>query len=229
VKQRKKEIEGRVRSFLDPLTALILRLGFSPDALTFIGLVFSILAGYHLARGRYAISATFLLVGGLCDVLDGSMARRSGRSSRRGAFLDSTLDRLAEIAVFLGLFLHYQNHLILQFLAMLALTGSLMTSYARARAEGLGVDCKVGLMERPERLILMILALYAAPLRIAGIGLLEVVVGALALLTYFTTFQRLAHVLIKLRPGLEGDPRGPENEDMPEGRANIFSVGSRRR
>ncbi len=225
----KTELQSRVRRYLDPLTGLILRLGFSPDALTLIGLVLSILAGYHLARGRYAIASTFLLFGGLCDILDGSMARRSGRSSRRGAFLDSTLDRLAEIAVFIGLFWHYQNQMTLQLLTVLALTGSLMTSYARARAEGLGAECKVGLMERPERVVLLIIALYAAPLRIKGIGLLEIAVGALALLTYVTTFQRIAHVIIRLRASDEGDSDRTTPGDPHERRGKVFSFGSRRR
>ena len=136
------------------------------------------------------------MLGALCDILDGSMARRAGRSSRRGAFLDSTLDRLAEIAVFIGLIAcYFRAQLFVQLLTGLALTGSLMTSYARARAEGLGVDCKVGLLERPERLALLILGLLLAPLSLAGVGLLVWVIVLLALLTYVTTLQRILHVL----------------------------------
>ena len=225
----KSDLQNRVRRILDPVTGIFLRLGFSPDALTLIGMVLSILAGYHLGRGRYAQAATFLLFGGLCDILDGSMARRSGRSTLRGAFLDSTLDRLAEIAVFLGLIFHYQGQITLQFLTALALTGSLMTSYARARAEGLGIDCKVGLLERPERLVLLILALYAAPLRIGGIGLLEVAIGALALLTYVTTFQRIAHVVFKLHVAEQGRGLDDPSGELHERRGKIFKFGNRRR
>jgi CDP-diacylglycerol--glycerol-3-phosphate 3-phosphatidyltransferase len=191
----KTAVQARIRRILDPVAGLLLRLGFSPDSLTLLGLVLSILAGIQAGRGRMLGAGLLLVFGGLCDILDGSMARRGGVGTRRGAFLDSTLDRLAEIAVFLGLLVHYDGRLFLQVMTLLALSGSLMTSYARARAEGLGIDCKVGLLERPERLILIIVGLLAAPLRIAGYGLLELVVIALVPLTYATTLQRIAHVV----------------------------------
>lgn len=191
----KASAQRLVRRILDPVAALALRLGLSPDALTVIGLLLSIGAGLLVAKGRLLAAALLLLAGALCDVLDGSMARRASRSSRHGAFLDSTLDRLAEIAVFVGLLALYRERLALQLLVLLALTGSLMTSYTRARAEGLGVDCKVGLLERPERLVLLILGLLLARLRPGGFSLLEWVIAALALLTYVTTLQRIVHVL----------------------------------
>ncbi len=183
------------RRILDPVAAGSLRLGLSPDALTIAGLLLSIVAGIAVAMGRLYPATLLLFLGALCDILDGSMARRAGRSSRRGAFLDSTLDRLAEIAVFIGLLVHFRAQLLVQVLVFVALTGSLMTSYARARAEGLGVDCKVGLLERPERLALLILGLLLAPLSLAGVGLLVWVIALLALLTYVTTLQRILHVL----------------------------------
>jgi len=183
------------RRILDPVAAGSLRLGLSPDALTIAGLLLSIVAGIAVAMGRLYPATLLLFLGALCDILDGSMARRAGRSSRRGAFLDSTLDRLAEIAVFIGIIVHFRAQLFVQLLTVLALTGSLMTSYARARAEGLGVDCKVGLLERPERLALLILGLLLAPLSLAGVGLLVWVIALLALLTYVTTLQRILHVL----------------------------------
>jgi len=215
-----------VRRVLDPVAGLILRLGFSPDALTLVGLLLSFLAGLEIARGRSLTAALFLFFGGLCDILDGGVARRGQRTSRRGAFLDSTLDRLAEIAVFLGLFIFYRERIVMQILTALALTGSLMTSYARARAEGLDVDCKVGLLERPERLVLIIVGLIAAPLRLGGFGLLELVIAALALLTYITTFQRIAHVLKRTQASAvsSGDERV---ESVQEGDGEVFSPSGR--
>lgn len=200
----KATIQALARRILDPLAGLILRMGFSPDALTLLGLILSIFAGFYVARGSFAAAALLLFLGGLCDVLDGSMARRSGRSSNRGAFLDSTLDRLAEIAVFMGLVFLYRDRVAMQLVTVMALTGSLMTSYARARAEGLGIECKVGLLERPERLGLMILGLLLARLQVAGYGVLELIVAGLALLTYLTTFQRIIHVVGKTRRPGEG-------------------------
>ena len=191
----KASAQRAARRILDPVAAGGLRLGLSPDALTLIGLALSIAAGVAVATGRLYVATLLLFLGALCDILDGSMARRAGCSSRRGAFLDSTLDRLAEIAVFIGLVVYFRERLFVQVLTLLALTGSLMTSYARARAEGLGIDCKVGLLERPERLALLILGLLLAPLRLGGLGLLEWVIALLALLTYVTTLQRILHVL----------------------------------
>lgn len=199
-------VQAFARRVIDPLAGLILRLGFSPDALTLTGLVLALFAGFYVARGAYLAAALLLFLGGLCDILDGSMARRDGRSSKRGAFLDSTLDRLAEIALFVGLVVLYRERIVLQLITVLALTGSLMTSYARARAEGLGVECKVGLLERPERLTLLILGLLLAPFRIGGYGVLELIIAALALLTYLTTAQRIVHVVG--RTGASGDSPG---------------------
>ena len=209
----KASAQALARRILDPLAGLILRMGFSPDALTLTGLLLSLLAGYSASRGNLGTAGTLLFFGGLCDVLDGSMARRGGRTSMRGAFLDSTLDRLGEIGLFLGLVLFFRENTLMLFVTVLALTGSLMTSYARARAEGLGVDCKVGLLERPERVVLLILGLWLAQVRVAGIGLLELVIGALAVLTYLTTIQRILHVVGHTAIPGEGDGKAPGADD----------------
>lgn len=230
----KTAIQRVARRILDPVAGLFLRLGFSPDALTLTGLLLSFLAAVAVAQGRMVSAALMLLFGGLCDILDGSMARRSGRSTLGGAFLDSTLDRLAEIAIFVGLVLHYRAHLSLQLIAVLALTGSLMTSYARARAEGLGVDCKVGLLERPERLTLLILGLLLSSLRVGGVGVLELVLIALAILTYLTTLQRILHVVGRARAQESASlsiapserPRAPDEADSkPSGDGEALGRG----
>ncbi len=214
----KASVQALARRILDPLAGLILRMGFSPDALTLTGLVLSLFAGLSASRGNFGTAGTLLFFGGLCDVLDGSMARRGGKASMRGAFLDSTLDRLGEIGLFLGLILYFHGNALMLFLTAMALTGSLMTSYARARAEGLGVDCKVGLLERPERMVLLILGLWLARLRVANFGVLELVIAALAALTYLTTVQRIIHVVGRTAvPGeCEGQALSADDEEEAE-------------
>ncbi|MBN2171303.1 MAG: CDP-alcohol phosphatidyltransferase family protein [Candidatus Krumholzibacteriota bacterium] len=218
---QKQAIQSWFRRWLDPLTALVHRLGISPDALTLTGLVLSLASAVLIAGGRFLVGAIVLLVGSLCDVLDGSLARRGGRANKGGAFLDSTLDRFSEIAVYLGLLYHYRGSAALQLICALALTGSLMTSYARARAEGLDIDCKVGLLERPERLAMLIVGLVAAPLRVGGVGPLELVLTLLAILTYVTTFQRIAHVMSRARD------HEPEPVDAAEPDGEALSASSR--
>jgi len=222
----KSRIQARVRIILDPLAGLILRMGFSPDALTLAGLILSIISGLNIARGNFTTAAILLLISGLCDMLDGTMARLGQRASRRGAFLDSTFDRLSEIALYTGLFYFYRDRsVILQLMVILTLTGSLMTSYARARAEGLQVECKVGLLERPERLILLILGLFLAPWRIKGFGILELLVGFLAIFTYITTFQRILHVVGKTGPRFESAESQTEEEiGAPEAEDQVLGA-----
>ena len=150
---------------------------------------------------------------GMCDILDGQLARVSGKVTRFGAFLDSTLDRIAEAALFVGLAWYYTaqlvdmaanpprvianlqhglepvTFLVIATMAVLALVGSFMVSYTRARAEGLGLECKVGWFERPERLVLLIVAGF--------FGLGPVIPGTLIVLVVFTfgtAIQRMAHV-----------------------------------
>ena len=192
----KTRVQQAARLPLEPLAGLLLRMGLSPNAMTMMGMVLSLGAGLALIRGRLVGAGLLLLAGGLCDVLDGSMARRGGKASLGGAFLDSTLDRISEIAVFIGLLVLYRGQLDLQVWVFVALTGSLMTSYTRARAEGLGREAKVGLLERPERVILLILALLFHQYALAGRGVLEWTIILLALLTWLTTFQRIVHVLL---------------------------------
>jgi CDP-diacylglycerol--glycerol-3-phosphate 3-phosphatidyltransferase len=194
-------------------------LGVGPDALTIAGCVLSIVSGMLFFEGSFQLGAAFLALSGLCDILDGQVARRRPVVSRFGAFLDSTLDRAAEGAVLIGLAGFYFMHLydlafdpaqvleevargleprtwaLLSLTAMLAMLGSFLVSYTRARAEGLGIDCKVGWFERPERLVLLMVA--------GAFGVGPVMPGALILLTllsFATAVQRVAHVWRETRP-----------------------------
>jgi len=213
---------------LDPVVGALARIGLKPDHVTVIGLLLSVLAGVAFYDGQNRIAAVILIFAGLCDILDGQLARRAGLVSRFGAFFDSTLDRLAESAVLVGIAGYYASNLVglhaksqalleqvisgevegtiamlvaqhqtvppttwlvLTITAMLALVGSFMVSYTRARAEGLGLDCRVGWMERPERIVLLILAGLIQVFWAMSVALL-----LLAVFSFTTAAQRVMHV-----------------------------------
>jgi len=191
-----QDVKARSRRVLDPAVSALASWGVHPNALTLAGLVFASLAGLFAARGALRVAAAWLLVSGLFDVLDGGVARATGRQSSRGAFLDSTLDRYAEGAFFAGLawFAAVERRAPSMVLAiLLVLLGSLLVSYARARAEGLGTTCTVGLMERPARFAATIL------LCLLGGALLEPLLWILAALIHATVIHRIIHVYAKLR------------------------------
>ncbi|MGD8413634.1 MAG: CDP-alcohol phosphatidyltransferase family protein [Candidatus Latescibacterota bacterium] len=189
----KREFKLYARKILDPVVSVLTSLGVPPLLVSLVGLLLSVYGAVVVARGQLALGGLFLLLSGLCDVLDGDLARRRGMASRFGAFLDSTLDRVAEFAFFGG-FLYYLIHRpggpgdFVFVVTITALTGSVMTSYARARAEGLGYDCTVGIMERPERIAALTLGL------LLGYRAMIVILTALAGATMYTFLQRILHV-----------------------------------
>ena len=148
----------RVRSWSDPLGRFLFRLHLRPNHLTVAGLVASCVAAACFTAGQTKTAGLVLIAAGLLDLLDGSLARASGQVTAFGAFLDSVIDRYSDIAVMLGIVVLYartpnpRGALV----AMAGLAGSVMVSYTKARAESIGVECTVGMMERPERLICLI-------------------------------------------------------------------------
>ncbi len=177
-----------VRQLLYPLVRLLSALRVRPDTLTILGWTLSVGSAVLFGLGYARIAGLVMLLGGLFDALDGAVARESNRMSAFGAFLDSTLDRLSEAAIFVGIIFFYATAArpYEALLAGAAMTFSLLTSYARARAEGLGIACQVGLLERAGRVV--ILSVFS----IAGLltaGLCLVAAGALV-----TTAQRILHV-----------------------------------
>lgn len=187
------ETKQRLRRPMLPVARAISGLGITPNALTVAGLLIALLAGAALALGNSLAALIALLFSGLCDLLDGDVARlRPDRDRRFGAFLDSTADRISEIAIFAGLLL-YQVHLgapsrLWTLAWVLALTGSLLVSYTRARAEGLGVACRIGLADRSVRLVLVLAML------IAGLSRSGPFLALLAALSWITVLQRTVHV-----------------------------------
>ena len=173
---------------LRPLVRWLSIMRVRPDTLTVIGWTLALFSAVLFGLGYARIAGAVMLLGGLFDALDGAVARESNSMSSFGAFLNSTLDRLSESAVFVGLIFFYAStaHPYGALLAGVAMTFSLLTSYARARAEGLNIDCKVGLLERAGRVV--ILSVFSiAGLPTVGLGL--VAAGAL-----ITTVQRILHV-----------------------------------
>ena len=176
------------RQLIRPLARVLSSIRVRPDALTIAGWVLSVCAATLFALGYTKTAGAVMLFAGLFDALDGAVARESNLMSSFGAFLDSTLDRLSESAIFVGIVFFYASSSMPYeaLLAGVAMSFSLMTSYTRARAEGLGFECEVGLLERAGRVVILSLFSLTGFL-IAGVGL--VAVGALV-----TTAQRIFHV-----------------------------------
>ncbi len=173
---------------LRPLVRWLSAMRVRPDTLTIVGWVLALCSGLLFGLGYTRIAGAVMLFGGLFDALDGAVARESNMMSSFGAFLDSTLDRLSESVVFVGLVFFYASAArpYEALLAAAAMTFSLLTSYARARAEGLGIECEVGLLERAGRVV--ILSVFSI-LGLTTVGLGLVAAGALV-----TTAQRILHV-----------------------------------
>jgi CDP-diacylglycerol--glycerol-3-phosphate 3-phosphatidyltransferase len=141
--------------FVRPVEAAALALGLSPTVFNVAGVAMGCVAGWFFATGAPNPGGWFVLLGGAADVLDGRVARARGLANETGAFLDSTLDRFAEVGAFVGLAVLFRDSAPALAVVTTALGGSLLVSYARARGESLGVVAKVGVMQRAERLLLV--------------------------------------------------------------------------
>ena len=182
------EIKRQSRRFAEMLATGLATTGISPTSLTIIGFFLNLGVAAVLATGMLQVGGILLLLAGAFDTLDGALARVTGRSTKFGAFLDSTLDRYSEAALFFGLSFAANRHgdSLVVLVAYLAVVGSLLVSYCRARAEGVGLDCEIGIVPRPERVILLGVGLI--------VGLELPVLVLLALLAHVTAFQRIWHV-----------------------------------
>jgi len=144
---------------LQRVVSVLAATGLTPNMFTFLGLAVNSWAAAMFDMGRFRAAAAVLFLAGFLDIADGQVARRVGRVTAFGAFLDSTLDRYSDLALYLGLVVYYTmiGRPFYMALAAVAMASSFMVSYSRARAESLIPSCKVGFMERPERLVLLIL------------------------------------------------------------------------
>lgn len=192
-------LRAPVYRIIDPSVRWMVARGIHPNLVTTFGFLCVVGAGYmyHLDHVRWA--GFLVLLGGMWDIFDGQVARVSGMASKFGSFYDSTLDRISEIVVFMGLLSLYNNYgpaladVWMIYVIFAAMAGSIMVSYTRARAEGLGLDCKVGLMQRPERVVLLGAGSMFFGLDFDG-AVLKWVIVVVAVLTNVTALQRIVWV-----------------------------------
>ncbi len=189
--------QGYLR-LVDPLANTLVARGVHPNAITTVGLFCTLGAGAIFASGHISIGGWVLGLTAVFDVLDGIVARRSGRESAFGAFYDSTLDRIADGAVLGGLTIFWaadtpRHSLAMVVVCLFAIVGAYLTSYTRARAEGLGLDARVGMVQRTERIVLL-----SAPQAFFGLAfdglVLKFIVVLLAITSWITVAQRMAYV-----------------------------------
>jgi CDP-diacylglycerol--glycerol-3-phosphate 3-phosphatidyltransferase len=200
----------RYLRLVGPVGTLLARVGVHPNIISLCGLILSAFAGLLYSTGAFFWGGWVVVLAGTCDILDGMLARRTGKGSRFGAFFDSTLDRFGEIFIFAGLawcfaggraFFQPKGADISSLqsptavvLIMMAIAGSFLVSYTRARAEGLGVKCTVGWMQRPERIVLLVIGSLLGSLPAVGPLLMKLTLLVLAIFSNFTALQRMFHV-----------------------------------
>jgi CDP-diacylglycerol--glycerol-3-phosphate 3-phosphatidyltransferase len=207
--------QERARSLLAPIVSLLARFGVTPTAVTLSGLALHVVCGVVIAAGHPVVGGFLLLFAAVADALDGALARQTGRASRFGAFLDSTVDRIDETVVLAGIAAYFLGRggtadMVWAAAVLLALGGSLITSYTRARAEGLGLECTVGLFERPERIAVTLAGLFF------GYWVLVLATLTLVTVSWYTVWQRIRHVHQVLQNETSGSMRPvPVREDPP--------------
>ncbi len=179
--------------FESPGAKLLAGLGLSPNAITALGFVVAVASAVLIAIGQLLAGGVVFLLSGLLDLLDGAVARSTGKASTFGAMFDSVTDRFSEAAVFLGLLIFYidRDATWEPALVFVAVFASLMVSYVRARAEGLDIECKVGVLQRPERIAILGVGIVVGQWWLTGTA---IAVGLVAILALVTTVQRVLHV-----------------------------------
>lgn len=208
---------ARYLKIIAPVGNLLARIGVHPHVLSIAGLVLSIVAGLVYSSGFFFWAAWVVLLAGICDTLDGQIARQTKKVSKFGSFFDSTLDRYSDILLFIGLAYHFaggqafmglqgseiREHASPWTVAIIILTiaGSFMVSYTRARAEGLGIECKAGLMQRPERITLLIIGSLFGSIPAIGPILMKFTLLILAISSNLTAMYRIFYVRNQLVRG----------------------------
>ena len=180
--------QNLARYITTPLIGKLSKIGIKPNTLTLTNLVFSIVAGYAVATGHFIWGSFLILVSGLFDLLDGALARLTESSTKFGAILDSVVDRISEAVILFGLLVWYipQNANLEIILIFVILIGAFLVSYIRARAEGLGLQCQVGLFTRAERVIVLAIGLL--------INQIFITLCILVVFILITVVQRLVYL-----------------------------------
>ena len=196
------------RYYEAPVSAGFDKLGFSPNGVTIFGLIVTLISEIYISIGMLLVGGIVMLIGSALDLIDGGLARRLGKVSNFGALLDSVIDRFQEALVFFGILIYFLTGPCDSFmtgfdtcsigpiLAYSAFVGSVMVSYLRARSEGLGIDCKVGIMTRPERVIAVGIGLILSQWISIVILFVLVIITVLGL---YTTIQRIVHSSLMLK------------------------------
>ena len=194
-----KGMERAYFAVTDPVTAWLIRQGATPNVITTVGALLVCVSAVAYGLGGIRLGGGLLLLSGVVDTFDGAVARGSGQVSRFGAFYDSTLDRVGDGATFIGIAIYFlrapgvEYRIESALLCMVAVLSSLLVSYARARAEGLGLECKVGIVQRAERLLGL-----GVPSLLIGAGpggiVLQVITALLAFFSTVTVVQRFLYV-----------------------------------
>lgn len=214
------QVKDRYYKTVAPAGDLLARLGVHPNTLTLSGFVLSLLAGLVFCGGAFFGGTWILALAGVCDTLDGMVARKTGKQSPLGAFFDSTLDRYSDFFPLAGMAYHFSGGSPLiggrmpgeaspwtVLLILLAIAGSFMVSYTRARAEGLGVECREGMMQRAQRMALLMAGTLLAEIPLAGLLLLRCVLVILAVTSHGTAVSRMIQTrrrLLERKGGNEG-------------------------
>jgi CDP-diacylglycerol--glycerol-3-phosphate 3-phosphatidyltransferase len=164
------------------------RMGFTPNTITALGVVLTAVAAGFVVRGAFLVAGAVLIAGGILDFFDGGVARATGKVTQLGGFLDSVSDRISDLVILSALCwaMFAAGDEVPAALALASLGAAQLTSYIRAKAESLGYSCKVGIMERAERMIVLIIGLT--------LGVVEIALGVLAVGSILTVVQRLVHV-----------------------------------
>jgi CDP-diacylglycerol--glycerol-3-phosphate 3-phosphatidyltransferase len=227
------------KKVVDAIVRGLARSRMNPNALTVIGLLINVVCALLYGTGMFFAAGLGMIVANLFDVLDGRLARYRGRATRFGAFFDSVMDRYSDIVVFVGIMVFYarpsaSHSTLLVALTGIALVGSVMVSYSRARAESLDIACKVGFLERPERVVLLIIGSLTeiGPQSSPFLHKMPQVLWVLAVLSHWTVLHRIYHTWRELREhekvtvGAEREERDPVPDDEKLVRAD-YSVQNR--
>jgi CDP-diacylglycerol--glycerol-3-phosphate 3-phosphatidyltransferase len=211
-----ESFQNRFMRMLAPLVRLLTKWGVSPNSLTLTGVIITFFATIAFFMQSPRLGGFLVLLGGLCDAIDGSLARNAGKATRFGALLDSSVDRYAEFVMLFGIggyFLMVEDY-VNSAVTFLALCGSFMVSYTRARAESLGLTAKVGVMQRPERIVFLGVGALIHPAALA------VAIWMVAIFANFTALQRL-------RFAFKQDSGSPKpNHEKSEIKSVPFTKGS---
>ncbi len=194
------------RRVIDAVVRALARSRINPNALTFIGLLMNIGCAFLYGYGRFFLAGMLMILANVFDMLDGRVARLRGRVTQFGAFFDSVIDRYSDIVVFVGIMVFYASQgssysTISVALTGIALVGSVMISYSRARAESLDIACKVGFLERPERVVLLIIGSLTeiGPQSNPFLHKMPQVLWVLAVLSHWTVMHRIYHTWREMR------------------------------